>query len=110
MAQGTAYQYATEHLTPFERIPSHDDNKYAVVHRQYGAGQGGAAAGRQVLIAPIPMSPSDRRAALDGDARAQGRHYGAAQVEDENRVVNMAMAPRKPEAAPLCDFRRRIDS
>ncbi len=95
-----AYQYATEHFTPFERPLPMTDNKYAVLTGNMALAMGGAAAGVKFYCA-YPMSPSTGVLHwMASHARKAG--IMVRQVEDEIGVVNMAIGAAHSGCRAMC--------
>ena len=95
-----AYQYATEHFTPFEQPLPIGDHPKAVITGNMALAMGGAAAGVKFYCA-YPMSPST------GVLHWMATHARKAgimvrQVEDEIGVINMAIGAAHAGCRAMC--------
>ena len=83
------------------------ENRYAVLSGNAGHGHGRSRCRRQVLLR-LSHEPLHRRAALDGVARAQGRHPGApGRGRDWRHQYGDRRGPRR-RALHVRDLRRRL--
>jgi len=101
------YDYAGGSLYGFSESEPRRRIDTPIMSGNIAMAMGGAGSRCEVLLC-LSDESFDRRAALDGGARAQSGHHGAP-VEDEIGVINRRSARLMPASAP-CALHRAADS